>query len=569
MAARRRLRTAGVPMHTMLDLFRQGSVAHAILVLSIAASAGLALGQIRVLKVSLGVGGVLFTGLLLGHLGITVDRATMDFVREFGLILFVYAIGLQVGPGFFASLRRQGLGLNVLAAGIVLGGTALAALIAWLSGIGIPMAAGLLSGAVTNTPSLGAAQQALQDVPRPPADAVEMLGIGYALAYPVGIFGILGTIHLVRRIFSIDPEAEQKIFQRQERRHVPPIVTRNFEVANPNLAGKTVDELMELTGRGVVVTRLYRGGSQQIAAPDLPLEVGDALHAVGTSSRLESFRVIVGKESDLKLPAMPSEITFRPVVVTKKEVVGREIDELGLDEAYGVIVTRVIRSGVEITPSKGLPLSFGDRLMVVGAAAAIDRAAKELGDSREDLEKPQIVPIFVGIALGVLVGSWPIDIPGVPAPVKLGLAGGPLLVAILLARLGKVGPILVYMPNAAKSLLREFGIALFLACVGLKAGEKLIPVLMSRQGLLWVGLGAIITIVPLVVAGIVARSVMKLDFVTISGVLSGSMTDPPALAYATQLFASDAPSIAYATVYPLTMLLRVVLAQLFVLVGLR
>ena len=555
-------------MHAIIDLFREGSVAHAILVLSLAVSAGLALGQVRVMKVSLGVGGVLFTGLLLGHLGITVDAPTMDFVREFGLILFVYAIGLQVGPGFFASLRKRGLPLNLLAAGIVLGGTALAALIAWLSGIGIPTAVGLLSGAVTNTPSLGAAQQALKDSPAARADAAQLLGLGYALAYPFGIFGILFTFQVVRRLFSIDPELERKVFQRAERREVPSIITRDFEVTNPNLAGKTVDELLEVTGRGVVVTRVYRGGVQRVALHDLRLEAGDALHAVGTSSRLEAFRVIVGKESDLGLPTMPSDIVFRPVVVTKKEVVGREIESLGLDEAYGVIVTRIIRAGIEFTPAKGLPLSFGDRLMVVGEATAIERAAKELGDSRDDLEKPQIVPIFVGIALGVLVGSWPIEIPGVPAPVKLGLAGGPLLVAILLARLGKVGPILVYMPNAAKSLLREFGIALFLACVGLKAGEKLVPVLMSRQGLLWVGLGALITIVPLLVAGIVARAAMKLDFVTITGVLSGSMTDPPALAYATQLFGSDAPSIAYATVYPLTMLLRVVLAQLFVLVGL-
>ena len=555
-------------MHAIIDLFREGSVAHAILVLSLTICTGLLLGQVRVMRVSLGVGGVLFAGLLLGHLRITVDPGTMDFVREFGLILFVYAIGLQVGPGFFASLRRQGLRLNLLAAGIVLGGTALAALVAWLSGVGVPMAVGLLSGAVTNTPSLGAAQQALQDLPKAPADAVQLLGIGYALAYPFGIFGILGTIHLVRRLFSIDAETERKIFQRRERHGAQPIVTKDFEVANPNLAGKTVDELLELTGRGVVVTRVYREGVQRIAAHGLPLAIGDALHAVGTPARLEAFRVIVGKESDLGLPAMPSEITFRPVVVTKKAVVGKEIDELGLDEAYGVIVTRVIRAGVEFTPAKGVSISFGDRLMCVGEATALDRAARELGDSRDDLEKPQIVPIFVGIALGVLVGSWPIDIPGVPAPVKLGLAGGPLLVAIFLARLGKVGPILVYMPNAAKSLLREFGIALFLATVGLKAGEKLGPVLISRHGLLWVALGALITVVPLVVGGIVARAVMKLDFVTITGVLSGSMTDPPALAYASELFGNDAPSIAYATVYPLTMLLRVVLAQLFVLVAL-
>lgn len=556
-------------MQAILQLLREGSVANSLLVLSLVVSAGLALGGLKVRGVSLGVGGVLFAGILVGHLGLTVEAATMDFVREFGLVLFVWAIGLQVGPGFFSSIRKQGLSLNLLAVGIVLLGTLVAVLVSWWAGLGVPAAVGLLSGAVTNTPSLGAAQQALKDAAAAPADAAELLGIGYAVAYPFGIVGILVTMHLVEKLFSIDPEKERRIFERVHRSAAAPIVTRDYEVSNPNLAGQTVEELLELTGRGVVVTRLYRDGTQQLAAAGIPLAVGDILHAVGTQKRLDGFRVIVGKESDLALPAMPSRISYRPVVVTQKDVVGRELEELELDDAYGVIVTRVIRSGVEFTPAKGLRLAFGDRLIVVGEAAAIEQAARELGDSSEELEKPQVIPVFIGIALGILAGSWPIGIPGVPAPVKLGLAGGPLLVAILLARLGKVGPFLVYMPNAAKTLLREFGISLFLACVGLKAGEKLIPVLASSRGLLWVALGAAITILPLVLAGIVARAAMKLDFVTICGVLSGSMTDPPALAYASQRFGSDSPSIAYATVYPLTMLLRVVVAQLFVLIGMR
>ena len=556
-------------MQAILQLLREGSVAHSLLVLSLVVSAGLAFGGLKVRGVSLGVGGVLFAGILVGHFGLTVEAATMDFVREFGLVLFVWAIGLQVGPGFFSSIRKQGLSLNLLAVGIVLFGTLVAVLVSWWAGLGIPAAVGLLSGAVTNTPSLGAAQQALKDAATAPADAAELLGLGYAVAYPFGIVGILVTMHLVEKLFSIDPEKERRIFERVHRAAAVPIVTRDYEVSNPNLAGQTVEELLELTGRGVVVTRVYREGTQQLAAAGIPLAVGDILHAVGTEKRLDGFRVIVGKESDLALPAMPSRISYRPVVVTQKDVVGRELDELELDDAYGVIVTRVIRSGVEFTPAKGLRLAFGDRLIVVGEAAAIEQAARELGDSSEELEKPQVIPVFIGIALGIVAGSWPIGIPGVPAPVKLGLAGGPLLVAILLARLGKVGPFLVYMPNAAKTLLREFGIALFLACVGLKAGEKLIPVLASSRGLLWVALGAAITILPLVVAGIVARAAMKLDFVTICGVLSGSMTDPPALAYASQRFGSDSPSIAYATVYPLTMLLRVVVAQLFVLIGMR
>lgn len=555
-------------MQALLQLLREGSVAHSLLVLSIVVSAGLVLGGVKLRGVSLGVGGVLFAGILVGHLGLTVDAATMEFVREFGLVLFVWAIGLQVGPGFFSSIRKQGLSLNLLAVGIVVLGTVVAVLLGWWAGLGVPATAGLLSGAVTNTPSLGAAQQALKDAAHAPADAAELIGLGYAVAYPLGIVGILIAMHLVEKIFSIDPEKERRIFERVHRAAAAPIVTRDYEVANPNLAGKTIDDLLELTGRGVVVTRVYREGAQHLAAADLPLRVGDVLHAVGTQKRLDGFQVIVGKESDLALPAMPSRISFRPVVVTKKEVVGRDLDDLELDDAYGVIVTRVVRSGIEFTPPKGLRLAFGDRLMVVGEAAAIERAARELGDSSEDLEKPQIIPVFIGIALGIVAGSWPIGVPGVPAPVKLGLAGGPLLVAILLARLGKVGPFLVYMPNAAKTLLREFGIALFLACVGLKAGEKLIPVLGSGRGLLLVALGAAVTVLPLALAGVVARAVMKLDFVTICGVLSGSMTDPPALAYASQRFGSDAPSIAYATVYPLTMLLRVVVAQVFVLVGL-
>lgn len=555
-------------MQALLDVLHEGSVAHSLLVLSIVASLGLALGAVRLRGVSLGVGGVLFAGLLVGQAGLTLDHATMDLVRELGLVLFVWAIGLQVGPGFFSSIRKQGLALNLLAAGIVVGGSSLAALVAWGTGIGVPAAVGVLSGAVTNTPSLGAAQQALKDVARAPADAVELLGLGYAVAYPFGILGILATMHIVEKLFRIDPEKERRVFERVHRSSSAPIVIHDYEVVNPNLAGMTVEQLLELTGRGVVVTRVYHAGSQSVARPGLPLAVGDVLHAVGTQKRLDAFQVIVGKESDLALPELPSQITFRPVVVTKKEVVGRDLDELDLHDTYGVIVTRVIRSGVEFTPAKGLRLAFGDRLMVVGEEAAIGRAARELGDSGEELDRPQIIPVFLGIALGILAGSWPISIPGVPAPVKLGLAGGPLLVAILLARLGRIGPFLVYMPNAAKTLLREFGIALFLGCVGLKAGEKLVATVATPRGLLWVACGAVITIVPLVVAGIVARAVMKLDFVTICGVLSGSMTDPPALAYATQRFGSDAPSIAYATVYPLTMLLRVVGAQLFVLIAL-
>ncbi len=556
-------------MDWLVALFKDGSVAQGLLILSLVISAGLSLGNVRIRKVSLSVGGVLFAGLLAGHLGLKVNSEIIEFTREFGLVLFVYAIGLQVGPGIVSSLRAQGLTLNLLAAAIVLGGTGITVLIVVFGGASLPVALGLLSGAVTNTPSLGAAQQAFKDLKPVVDDAPALLGVGYAVAYPLGIIGIILTMHLVKRLFRIDPDKEAEEFERQRTRLIKPILTRNFEVTNPNLAGLKIDRLVELAGTGVVVTRVYREGRQQVATPETTIQSGDILHAVGTEARLEGFRVIIGKVSDLELPALPSRISFRPITVTTKEAVGKEIDELELDEKYGVIITRVIRSGVEFSPTKGLRIQFGDRLMAVGEEQALAQASHELGDSVRDLEKPQMIPIFIGIALGVILGTWPISILGMPAAVKLGLAGGPLVVAILLSRIGKVGPFIVYMPNAAKSLLREFGICLFLACVGLKAGERLFPILFSHQGLAWVGMAALITIIPLVLVGIVARAVHKLDYVTICGLLAGSMTDPPALAYATETFKNDAPSVAYATVYPLTMLLRVVLAQLFVIVALR
>lgn len=556
-------------MTWFIALFRDGSVAQGLLILSLVISAGLALGNVRVLKVSLSVGGVLFAGLLAGQLGFRVNPEILEFTREFGLVLFVYAIGLQVGPGIVSALRAQGLKLNLLAAAIVLGGTVITILIVVLGGAKLPVALGLLSGAVTNTPSLGAAQQAFKDLRPAVDDAPALLGVGYAVAYPCGILGIILTMHLIKRLFRIDTEKEAEEFERLRTRNIKPILTRNFEVTNPNLAGLTIDRLMELAGTGVVVTRVYRQGRQQVATPETTLCLGDLLHAVGTESRLEGFRVLIGKLSDLELPALPSRISFRPMIVTTKEAVGKEIDELELDEKYGVIITRVIRSGVEFSPTKGLHIQFGDRLMAVGEEQALAQASRELGDSLRDLEKPQMIPIFVGIALGVIIGSWPISVAGMPAAVKLGLAGGPLVVAILLSRIGKVGPLIVYMPNAAKSLLREFGISLFLACVGLKAGERLFAILFSPQGLAWVGMAALITIVPLVLVGIVARAAHKLDYVTICGLLSGSMTDPPALAYATETFKNDAPSVAYATVYPLAMILRVLIAQLLVIFALH
>lgn len=549
-----------------MDFLGLHGVAAAILTLALVVSLGLALGHVRVAGVSLGVGGVLFVGLAFGHLGLGLRPDLLDFVRDFGLILFVYAIGMQVGHGFLGNLRKDGLRMNFLAAAVVLLGTSIAMLLAFLGVLEVPVAVGLLSGAVTNTPSLGAAQQALSGLPSVPREASQWTGMAYAVAYPFGIVGIIGTLLVLRRLFRVDVKREVDRFRRARSDGAEPLVTRNIEITNPNLGGRTVNEALELAGGGLTASRLFREGTQELAVHDAPLKTGDVIHVIGTADRVDRFRTIAGRYSDLDLPRLPSAIFIRRVVVTRTSIVDRTLEDLALEDRYGVIVTRVIRSGLEFTPPPGLRIQFGDRLLLVGTEATTAQAARELGDSVQSLDRPHIIPVFFGIALGVLVGSIPLSLPGVPAPVRLGLAGGPLLVAIALSRFGRIGPFLSYVPNPAKKLLADLGIALFLGCVGLRSGERFWEVLSSGQGWAWMGWGALITLVPIVVVGVASRALWGLDFVSLCGLLSGSMTDPPALAYATDLVGDDSASMAYATVYPMTMLLRVLLAQVMVLV---
>jgi putative transport protein len=550
-------------MQWFLELLRESSAAHALLVLSVVVAAGLALGRVRILGASLGVGGVLFTGLLAARLGWTLDADVLGFLRDFGLILFVYAMGLQVGPGFFASFRRQGLLFNLLSGAIILGGTLLAVAFALGLHIDVATGVGLLAGAVTNTPSLGAAQQAVKDLGKP--EIVDLVGLGYAVTYPFGTIGTLLVLAGLVRFFRIDPRAEAREFERRQTRGAGPVLMRNYEVTNPNLAGMSVDGLLDLVGPGVVISRLYREGRQVLAHGELSIAVGDVLHAVGTEERLDRFKIVVGRESSLELPDLPSAIHIRRVVVTRPECVGRTLDELALEDHYGIVVTRILRAGTEFTPTHGLHLAFGDRLVLVGIEAALDRATPVLGDRVQELDRPNVIPIFVGILLGVLLGSIPIALPGLPAPVRLGLAGGPLIVAILLGRFGRIGPFLAHMPNAGKNLLREFGLALFLACVGMLSGRRFFEVLSAGSGLLFLGLGCVISLLPPALVGIYARAVRKLDFVSLSGILAGATSNVAALSYATEASESDAPSLAYATVYPLTVLLRVLLAQVVVI----
>jgi putative transport protein len=546
-------------------------VAHAVLVLSIVAAAGLGLGTIRVFGVGLGVGGVLFAGLAAGHFGLHINAEIQEFAREFGLILFVYTIGIQVGPGFLASLRRNGLPLNLMAAGIVLLGVAvtLGVFFLFMDREEFPVAVGLFAGATTNTPSLAAAQQALKDVPSITEGATKLPALGYAIAYPFGIIGIILTMLLIRGLFRVNIAGEADALARAEAKGKEALETINLEVRNPNLADLQLRQVPTLAESGVVISRVMKDGKPVVARSDLVLQAGDVLHAVGPKEKLADLKVIVGAESKVDVKALPSHITSRRILVTKSESLGKSVHELELGSRFGVRVTRINRAEVELAPTPGVKLQFGDNLLVVGEEDGIRRVAAELGDSLKRLNHPHIIPIFVGIALGVIVGSWPITMPGMPAPVRLGLAGGPLLVAIILSRLGNIGSLVWYMPISANFMLREVGIVLFLACVGLRSGDRFVETLVDGHGLRWMLYGALITLIPLVTVGLFARLAMKLNFLPLTGLLAGSMTDPPALAFAGAITGSDAPSVAYATVYPLVMLLRVLCAQAMVLMFFR
>lgn len=570
-------------MDWLIDLFWVDSVAHAVLLLGLVASTGLTIGSIRIRGINLGIAGVLFSGLIFGHLygryGIAAEDIegglnshVMHFAMEFGLILFVYTIGVQVGPGFLASLRKQGLPLNIMAASIVLLGALITVGIHYVGKVDTPAAVGLFSGATTNTPSLGAAQQALKDKfahdpalsPEQAEAMIRQPGLGYAVAYPFGIIGIILAMLIIRWMFRIDTPAEVQALAALGVEKDKSLKVMNIEVRNVNLFGKTINEIPALSHLGVVISRVHRAGESFIAHGPTVLQQGDVLLTVGEENRLRELRDVVGVESTVDVRSLPSSITARRVVVTRSGVLGKSIAELRLADRFGVMVTRLARAEIEIPPAR-TRLQFGDTAVVVGEEQSIHAAAAVLGNEVKKLNHTQIIPIFVGIVLGVILGSWPINIPGLTVPVKLGLAGGPLIVAIVLSRLGHIGPLVWHMPIGANLALREIGIVLFLACVGLRSGERFLSTLLEGDGLYWMLMGALITFVPIMVVGVVGRAMYKLNYLTLCGLLAGSMTDPPALAFAGTVTNSDAPSVSYATVYPLTMLLRVLCAQALVL----
>lgn len=548
------------------DLESAQPIAYGVLVLCAVAALGLAFGSLRIRGLSLGIAGVLFGGIFLGHLGLRIDEPVRAFLQEFGLILFVYAIGMQVGPGLWSALRRQGLALNSLAAGVVLLGAALTVGLCHGLGVDLAIGAGIFAGATTNTPALGAAQEALKGIPGLSPGAVATPGLGYAVAYPLGIFGVILVMLALKALLRVNLARELEQFQAAQRSGQESLERMSLVVENPNLDGLPLRSLPGLGALRVVVSRIRPAGATAVryARSDTALGRGDVLLAVGPRADLEQLRLIVGRESAEDLLRAPGEVAYERVVLTQRALVGQTLRDVALDHRYGVTVTRLTRGDLELPIHPDLRLQFGDMLRLVGPKDDLAKAAQGLGNSVKELNHTKLVPLFVGIALGVLVGCYPIAVGRVPVPVRLGLAGGPLVVAILLSRVGRIGPLLWHLPINANILLREFGIVLFLACVGLKSGANFYASLAGGEGFLWMAIGAGVTVVPLVAAALVGRLALRLGFLDLCGLLSGSMTDPPALAFAQSVSGSEAPAVAYATVYPLTMLLRIVTAQLIV-----
>jgi putative transport protein len=548
-------------MSWLFDLHKTQPIAQAIGVLAFVCVVGMALGSIKVRGIGLGTAGVLFAGILVGHFGEEVDHRTLDFVKEFGLILFVFTIGLQLGPGFFATLQQQGVKMNLVAAAVVILGAFAAPIIGWFAYFDPAAVLGIFCGAVTNTPSLGAATQALATMPGISPDRLTLPALAYAVTYPTAIAGIIGTLLFVKQIFRIDPVREAKEFAAKNRRQIDPLERRTLVVTNPNLDGVRLAAIPGRLESGVTISRVRQGNEICAATDGTVIHRDDRIAVVGTRLGLDQFERVIGERSDEDLVLAESGITFRRVVVTDRAVMGKTVEELDLDDRFGVAVTRITRADIEMSAVPGLRLQFGDMVQIVGRDVDLDKAATALGNSLKELNETHFIPFFIGIVLGIALGTMPIMFPGLPHPIRLGLAGGPLIVALVLGRLGRIGRQVWHMPMNTNLAFREFGIALFFAAVGLGAGAKFFSTVFTATGFQWLLAGACVTILPILLLGIFARGVWKMNFMDISGMLAGSMTDPPALAFASNIARSDAPTVAYATVYPLTTLLRILSAQ--------
>ena len=554
-------------MDWLYELIWGKGIGHSILLMSFVIAAGIQLGKIKIFGISLGVTLVLFVGIIMGHFGITIDPSVIHFFQEFGLILFVYSVGMQVGPGFFSSFRQGGITLNMLACGIILLGVLTTVTIHFVTGLPMSTMVGILSGAVTNTPGLGAAQQAYSDMY---GVSDSTIATGYAVAYPLGVIGIILSTIIIRYVFKVSFQKENEQLEKEEASHAHGAIPISLIVKNPAVFGKSVGELSSLLEhREFVISRIWRDSDKKIdiVSSSTVLNENDKIFVITTEADAETVKTFIGEEIDMERKQwirMESQFINRRILITKPELNGKHLGELQLRKLYGINITRVNRAGMDLVARPNLTLQVGDRVNVIGTETAVANVEKVLGNSMKRLNEPKLIAIFVGIGLGIILGSLPIWIPGIPQPLKLGLAGGPLVVSILISRFGYHYKLITYSTQSANLMLREIGITMFLACVGLGAGDGFVETIVNG-GYAWVGYGFIITIVPLLIIGFIARYFYKINYFTLMGLIAGSTTDPPALAYSNATAGNDAPAVGYATVYPLSMFLRVVTAQLMIL----
>lgn len=548
-----------------IDLFTKASIAQSVIIYGLVIAAGIWLGRIKIAGISLGITWVLFAGLIASSSGVEIDTGTEHFLKEFGLILFVYSVGLQVGPGFWASLKKNALANNLLALAIVTTGVLITVILYAAGDNPISVMAGVMSGAVTNTPGLAAAQATVTDLQATVTDK-SLITLAYAVTYPLGVFGIIGALVLLKKFLRVNIAREQEFHRKLSVLRANRPVSLHLSLENKQLAGQPLRKLFSLLKEHVVVSRMYHKGEIITPTPDLILSENDVLLMVASKQEMEQLKLLIGPPSTMNLKtAKDSDLISRYIVVTRASVTHKRMGSIPELQQHEFTLTRLSRAGIEMVPHGDIFLQLGDTVKVVGTEEGVQQVTKALGNSLKKLEAPDLAPIFMGIVLGVILGSIPFYFPQMPVAVKIGMAGGPLIIALTLSRFGNLLYLNNYTTNSANLMIRELGISLFLASVGLSSGKNLSAAFADGSGWTWIGMGVIITVVPLLLIGFIARRFFRKTYFEICGLLAGASTDPPALAFATKLTGSDIPSVTYATVYPLTMILRIVAAQLLIL----
>lgn len=555
-------------LKTLLLPVENPSVIQSLIVMMLAIGTGIFFGRIRIAKVSLGVSAVMFTGLLLGHFGYRMNTEILDFIRDFGLILFVYAIGIQVGPSFFSSFKSEGLKFNILAVSSVLLGGLITFILFKITGLKIEDLVGIMSGSVTNTPGLGAAKSTLEEIKSQfPNKTFDDPAIGYAITYPLGVLGIIVTIIASKTLLKINPEQEMKLFRLAKINSELPVISQKIRVIQPEVVGKTLHQIIEESGKNIVISRLKHSGSEAVFSPtlDMRLQLRDVLMIVGVEKDLEEFTKMVGRPSTDQFIETGSDILTKNFFVTKKSAMHKKLSELDMYNKYDLKVTRVFRAGKEMLARPSLELFYGDKVRIVGTEDSLKQAEEIIGNSEKRLLEPDFLSLFGGLLIGILVGSIPIMIPSLPVPIKLGFAAGPLITALFISRYGGISFIHSYINNGAIYFMKDLGICLFFAAVAIHAGEGFYENFVQNNGWVWMLYGSAITFIPLILMVIIGRFFMKINFLQLSGIMSGSYTDPAALSFSTSYLDSDVPLQSYAQVYPLVTIFRIFVAQLLIL----